>query len=151
MKRLLLVFAILITCLLMGCAKTSPTTTKEKRSSNTMYKNIDIDLSIMSSTVVYSQVYDMVTNPDKYIDNIIKVKGVFNVYKNQSTNVYYPSVIIKDATACCAQGLEFLLYGRAVYPTDYPRVNQEITIIGKFSTYYEGKQKFCRLKDTVLV
>ena len=151
MKRLLLVFTVLVTCLLMGCAKTSPATTKEKRSSNTMYKNIDIDLTIMSSTVVYSQVYDMVTSPNKYVDNVVKVKGTFNVYHDPNTNIYYPSVIIKDATACCQQGLEFLLYGKAIYPTDYPRINEEITIIGVFMTYNEGPNEYCRLKNSILV
>ena len=151
MKRLLLVFTVLVNCLLMGCAKTSPATTKEKRSSNTMYKNIDVDLTIMSSTVVYSQVYDMVTNPNKYVDNVVKVKGTFSVYHDINTNIYYPSVIIKDATACCQQGLEFLLYGKAIYPTDYPRINEEITIIGVFSTYNEGPNEYCRLKNSILV
>lgn len=151
MKRLMSLLLVFVVCVLVGCGNNQTTTSKKKSSSNSMYKTIDIDLSIMSSTVVYSQVYDMVTNPDNYVDSIVKVKGTFTAYHNEQTNVYYPAVIIKDATACCAQGLEFLLYGKAIYPTDYPRMNQEITVIGVFKTYNEGTQKYCRLVDTVLV
>ena len=151
MKRIFTILLIFVSCLLVGCTKNTTQKTEQNTTTNSMYKTVDIDLSVMSSTVVYSQVYDMVTNPDKYIDNVVKVKGAFTVYVNEQTNVYYPAVIIKDATACCAQGLEFLLYGRAVYPKDYPSKNQEITIIGVFKTYNEGTQKYCRLVDTVLV
>ena len=44
----------------------------------------------------------------------------------------------RDATACCAQGIEFVLTEDYVYPDDYPEVDEEICVVGVFDTYQEG-------------
>ena len=103
----------------------------------------DIDLTDMSSTMVYSEVYNMMTEPDKYMGKSVKMTGTFAVYEGDERNYY--ACIISDATACCSQGIEFVLDGEYVYPQDYPELGSEITVTGTFDTYYEDDIMYCQL------
>ena len=104
----------------------------------------DIDLTVLSSTMVYAQVYDMVYNGEKYLGMSVKAKGPFAYCQNENGEEFF-AVIISDATACCAQGLEFVLDGDYKYPDDYPELGTEITITGVFNYYEENGNKFCQL------
>ena len=127
-------------------------TTPEKSDNNTpKYNGIDVDLSSMSGTIAYSQVYDMMYNPTKYEGKIVKIQGPFSAFYSNKTKSYYPAVIIKDATACCAQGIEFVLCGDPAYPSGYPKTGSKITIVGEFEIYYEGSDRFCHLINAVIV
>lgn len=127
-------------------------TTPEKSDNNTpKYNVIDVDLSSMSGTIAYSQVYDMLYNPSRYEGKIVKMQGPFSVFYSNETKLYYPAVIIKDATACCSQGIEFVLYGNPDYPSGYPQAGSEITVVGEFEIYYEGTKMFCHLIDAMIL
>lgn len=108
---------------------------------------VDVDLTILSSTMVYSQVYNMVTAPEDYRGKVIRMHGPFAVYQDPVTGQYYFACIISDATACCSQGIEFLLADDPVYPDGYPELGTEITVTGVFGTYDEGEYTYCRLND----
>ncbi|MBQ8133511.1 MAG: hypothetical protein IJ192_03750 [Clostridia bacterium] len=112
---------------------------------------IDVDLTTLSSTMVYSEVYNIIYNPDDYRGKRIKMTGLFNSYYYDTTDKYYFACVIPDATACCAQGIEFKLDDNYSYPDDYPAEGTEITIIGTFSTYKEGSFEYCILKNASLV
>lgn len=112
--------------------------------------DIDIDLTALSSTMVYSEVYNMMYTPDKYIGKTIKMKGQFSYYEDPETKKQYFSCIIADATACCSQGIEFVLTGKHDYPNDYPKINSEITVAGTFHVYEENGYKYCQLANAVL-
>ena len=112
--------------------------------------NVDVDLTALSSTAVYAEVYNMLTNPDDYIGKTVKMRGSFAMYHDEETDMYYFACIVADATACCSQGIEFVLAGEHTYPDDYPALSDEITVVGTFSTYYEGENMYCTLKDAVL-
>ncbi len=117
----------------------------------TMSETVDLDLTTMSGTVVYSQVYNMMSNPTKYVGKTVKIKGAFSAYYSNSTKLYYPAVIIADARACCSQGMEFVLDGNPAYPAGYPESGNEITVIGTFETYYEGMSLYCHLVQAKMV
>ena len=106
---------------------------------------IDVDLTVLSSTMVYSEVYDMLTTPDYYRGKTVKMEGQFAVYRDETTGKYYFAVIISDATACCQQGLEFVLDGEPVYPEGYPEEGSNITVTGIFETYDENAISYCHL------
>jgi len=108
---------------------------------------VDLDLTKISGTVVYSQVYDMMMNPDGYMGQKVKMKGSFNYFQDPETKQEYFAAIIADATACCAQGIEFVWKGDHVYPQEYPPLETEITVTGTFSTYYEGENMYVQLVD----
>ena len=113
MKRILS-FLILLSLILttFGCSNKTTTTLIKQKPYELVggvpeYNRVDVNLSIMNSTMTYSKVYDMMYYPENYQNMVVKMTGVFNVYEGSSK--VYPAVIIKDATACCSQGIEFIL------------------------------------------
>lgn len=132
--------------------ETSESTTQQMPSEieteiNLKNGDIDIDLTQLSSTFVYSEVYDMMVKPENYIGETIRMTGAFNVYEDEETGKIYYSCIISDATACCQQGIEFELKGKHKYPDDYPKQDEEITVTGEFEMYKEEGEDYCRLKN----
>lgn len=109
-----------------------------------------IDLTTLSSTMVYAEVYNMMVNPEDYIGKTVTMEGEFTILEDVSTGNIYTACLIYDAAACCAQGLEFLLVGDAVYPDDYPEVGDAIKVTGVFETYDENGIQYCHLVDSVL-
>lgn len=106
----------------------------------------DVDLTQLASTMVYGQVYDMVYNPDVYTGRNIRAKGPFAYYLDEETGNEYFAVLITDATACCAQGIEFVLDGEHAYPDDYPETGTEITVTGVFNSYEENGTTYIQLQ-----
>ena len=112
---------------------------------------IDVDLTKLSSTMVYSEVYNMMVSPDSYIGKTVKMNGQFSYYEDPETKAQYFACIIADATACCSQGLEFVLAGNHIYPKDYPELGSEITVIGTFNIYTENGYQYCGLVNATMV
>lgn len=112
--------------------------------------DLDVDLTTLSSTMVYSEVYNMMYYPDNYLEKLVRMKGAFSYFQDEETGQQYFACIISDATACCAQGIEFVLEGDFVYPDDYPNVGDEITVTGIFETYDEDGYMYCRLREANL-
>jgi hypothetical protein len=106
---------------------------------------IDVDLTALSSTMVYSEVYNMMSSPESYIGKTVKMKGLFAYYHDEATDAYYFACIIQDATACCASGIEFVPVASFDYPKDYPKNGAEVIVIGVFDTYLEGDARYCQL------
>ncbi|MBR1692227.1 MAG: hypothetical protein IJ711_05555 [Lachnospiraceae bacterium] len=113
-------------------------------------RNFDIDLTQMSSTMVYSEVFDMMTEPERYMGKTVNMNGAFNVYQDEETGKTYYACLIQDATACCAQGIEFVLDGSYQYPADYPEEGSDITVCGTFDAYEEDGYVYCQLIDARL-
>lgn len=122
---------------------------EEAEGSGASDDGIDIDLTTMSATVVYAEVYSMYMTPDDYIGEMVKMEGSFSVLEVEETEMIYFSVVIEDALGCCAQGIEFELDGEYVYPEDYPEIGAEVTVVGEFEVYYEYEQMYCRLQNAV--
>ncbi len=127
--------------------KASEKVIKEENSTSQTDDDIDVDLTKLSSTMVYSEVYNMMYAPEDYIGKIVKMNGTFVIYLNEDETQFYPAVIIQDATACCSQGIEFLLEGNPPYPEGYPELKTDITVIGTFEIYEEDDYLFCRLQN----
>lgn len=96
---------------------------------------IDVDLTKMSSTMIYSYIFDMLMDAESYKEKTIKVKGFFQVFVNDNSDDMYYAIIIPDAAACCQQGIEFIWAGEHEYPDDYPQLGQEITVTGKYKIF----------------
>ena len=110
-------------------------------------RTVDLDLSALSGTVVYSQVYNMVMQPDQYLGQTVRVRGYFSYFQDPETLKEYFAVIIADATACCAQGIEFVWRGEHRYPDDYPPLETEMIVTGEFGTYEENGFTYLQLSD----
>ncbi len=161
--------AVLLSLLLLlsfaGCGKSSmladnsKTKTEEKQvnrdkkennadSEDKANLNVDIDLTKYSKTMVYSEVQNMMQSPEKYIGKTIKMRGTCSVLDDAINHKAYYSCIIKDATACCAQGIEFELKGK---DPKYPENYSEICVVGQFDTYMEDEYEYCTLRNAQLV
>lgn len=118
-----------------------------------IYEKIDVDLTNMSSTMVYSQVLNMLDYPRDYVNKIVKMAGPFVPFDSTVEGYCYPAIVIQDATACCASGIEFLLYGvprcSKSGGNGYPLYGEEATIVGRFETYIEGSYMYIHLVDAI--
>ena len=119
-----------------------------KSKSKTKGNKIDVDLDNLNANVVYSQVFLMMTEPDKFIGKRIRMSGQFNVYAAEEGNpsgvTEYYAIIIADAQACCQQGIEFVWPGHT-YPEGFPEVKSNASVTGIFEVYEENGKKYCRL------
>lgn len=109
-------------------------------------KDVEIDLTEFSPDMIYAEVYDMVYNSDNYVGKTVRVKGPFAYFQEADGREFF-SVLISDATACCSQGIEFVLDGDYSYPEDYPALNTEIIVTGKFNYYKENNYTYVQLTD----
>lgn len=153
MKRIIcLALSLLMMLSMVGCGNSDSNSTSDQsgETSNNSVEKYDVDLTKLSSTMVYSEVYNMMTAPNDYIGKKVKMSGNFGVYQDQSTNKYYYACLIADATACCSQGIEFVLDGDYSYPDDYPDINSIITVTGIFDTYEENGYTYCQLINAKL-
>ena len=105
-------------------------------------KPVDIDLTRMSSTMVFAQVYNMVTEPVKFIGKRVKMKGVFSSYYDEETKRRFFGCVIADALACCSQGLAFELAKERKFPDEFPAEGAAITIDGIFEMEEDGDDAF---------
>lgn len=100
--------------------------------------DVDYDLTSMNKDMVYATVYQLMVKPDKYTGKTFRIDGLYYAGQNEKTGTYYHYCIIKDALACCSQGLEFVWEdGSHVYPDEYPKDETEIEVKGTFETYKE--------------
>ena len=96
--------------------------------------------------MVYSEVYNIMTDPEAYIGKTIRMEGeCLSAYYAPTKTTYY-SVIIQDATACCAQGIEYVLPDGQAYPPD----GDCATVTGRFESYDEEGTVWYHLVDASL-
>jgi len=111
---------------------------------------VDVDLTEMSPTMVYSEVYNMMMTPEDYVGKSVRMNGMYVSFYEEENDFRYFACIVKDATACCSQGIEFVLTEDYRYPEDYPEDGDDIVVTGVFDTYMEGSDMYCTLKDARL-
>lgn len=105
-----------------------------------------LDLTKMSSTTVFAEVYNMMTDPDSYKGRMVKMKGTCYAAKDDASGKTLYACVIKDATACCSQGIEFKLKEGFSYPQD----RSTVTVQGMFTTYQQGRMTYACLKNAEL-
>ena len=108
---------------------------------------VDVDLTQFSSKMVYLEVQNMFRRPDAYQGKIIKMEGEMSITEYQGKTYY--ACLVRDATACCANGIEFLWKGEHT-AADYPAQGTPITVVGNFGTYTEDNQMYIQLTDATL-
>lgn len=112
--------------------------------------SVDLDLTTLSSTMIYSEVFNMMMEPMAYEGQTIKMDGNCAIYSDEETGNTYYTCVVQDATQCCSQGLEFLLDSEQYALEDYPADGDPIVIKGTFSTYEEDGGTYITIKDSVM-
>ena len=110
---------------------------------------VDLDLSVMSGTIVYSQVYNMMYDPKPFLNKVIKVAGYYTTFEDTALGTVYHACMIPDAAACCAQGLEFVWAGDHALE-EYPAETTDITVTGRLEMYVENGASYLHLVDADL-
>ena len=136
---------LLAVLLLAGCAREIPSTYIPPEPTATPDSGIDVDLTALSSTMVFAEVYNMLAYPEDYLGKTIRAAGEFAVYDDPDGRLY--AVVVQDALACCAQGLEFVPAGEPAWPEEFPEPGQTVTVEGTFAMYRQGNFEFCHLVD----
>ena len=168
MRKLLICFLLFLPLGLAGCVQNKPpaetvSATKAQTTASTTevqteaapttfvmpqdLPEVDYDLSAVSNTMMYSQVYDMIYTPDRYLGKTVRVLGPFDQYTDEETGKPHCVCLIQDATACCTQGIEFEL---ADTNTDLPPKGGMVLVSGTFDTFMNGPFLYCVLRDAVL-
>lgn len=115
------------------------------------YGAVDVDLTKLGSTLIYGEVFNMFIEPERYDGKTVRMKGAFYPIEDAPFTHETPgfACIIADATACCAQGLEFTPVAAYSYPTDFPAPYTEVTVSGRYYSYEEDGLLYCGLADAV--
>lgn len=130
--------------------ETGPEKQKKLPSGEKSSEPVDIDLTELSSTMVYAEVLNIMTSPEEYIGKTLRMAGPYYASYVEETKKYYHFVIINDATACCEQGIEFTWNGEHNYPDDYPADQTEVEMTGVFKSYEEaGKTYYALFTDAI--
>ncbi len=135
--RLILITLCLIVIYVTACVQ-RPT---YRADVNSIYQIVDYDLTQLSNTIVYSQVFDMLSNPSKYDGKIFRLQGILTSYKDDETNETYYACIVPDASVCCSEGLEFVI----IQGNSYPLPGTEIFVTGVFERNNRNGIETCRL------
>ena len=115
------------------------------------FEQADYDLTAMGSDMVYATVNDMMVNPSRYEGKTVKMEGPYYQTFYEATDKNYFYVIIQDATACCAQGLEFVWDdGSHAYPDEYLNDGTEVVVCGTFESYAEESEDYVHLVNASL-
>ena len=135
MRRQLIVLILFL--MLYGCSG------KESQ------KMPELDLTDLSDTMAYSQLINIIKEPQDYLGKTIILTGIFTAPFNGFSHQYNYTVTIQDNTQCCAQGIEFLPQEKLRFPDDFPEEGEMITVRGILSLFEEGKHAYCLIEDAV--
>lgn len=116
-----------------------PPTTLPASSATVSVQDVDLDLTNFSTTIVYTELFNMAVEPANYVGKTIRVQGTYQIGYDEGSQKYYHYVVVDDATACCVQGIEFVWDGTHQYPDDYPPTGTAMEIVGEFKSYAEGE------------
>lgn len=111
---------------------------------------VDIDLTQMNATMIYSEVFNMMMRPEDYMDKAVRIRGTYTHHYEESLDQHFYACIVRDAMACCAQGLEFVLNESYIWPDDYPCEGDEIVVSGVFRVIQETNFNVLQLQDAVI-
>lgn len=105
---------------------------------------IDLDLTELNAVMVYSQVNEMMIEPDKYDGMVIRMSGYFSIYVDEQDGTESNCCVIPDATACCVTGIEFRLMDGYYYPYK----GENITVTGVFKVYHvDSFSSYCVVEN----
>lgn len=113
---------------------------------------VDYDLTNMDSDMVYATVYQLMMDPSSYEGKTFRITGQYYTSHDDKTGNTYEFCLIKDALACCAQGLEFVWGDGSHSADEYPAQESDITVEGTFETYTEDgdSNTYCHLVGCTL-
>lgn len=110
---------------------------------------VDYDLTVMDRDLVYATVAQTMWEPQDYVGKTFLISGIYYTGQNEATGRTLHYCVIKDAMACCAQGMEFMWGDGSHADAEYPAEQTEILVKGTFETYQEENDDtiYCRIAN----
>ena len=84
---------------------------------------------------------------ERYVGQVVKANGECSVYYDEKNDKHYYTCVFIDSTKCCEVGLEFEPDETYIFPDDYPKDKDFVTVVGIFDYYKEGATTYKVLKD----
>ena len=110
---------------------------------------VDVDLAALSEPMAYSEVFDMINNPDTYLGLTVRMEGTYSHVRDEALDKDYFSCSVLDAGACCSQFLDFEPVNDYVWPDDFPLDGDTIRVQGVFDSYEVGENTYYILRDAI--
>lgn len=111
---------------------------------------IDIDFTKMNFNIYSSILFEISTEPEKYLNKTIKIDGQYDTVEYEGIRYY--AVINWDLTGCCPTGLNFIPPDTMQYPLDFPMEGSNIIVIGRIEKAFNGvSEEFYFMADKILV
>ena len=147
MKKILIVLCIFLLC---RCSAKKEEVVEENAVFETKKEEKpELDLTALNETIAYSQLVNILKEPDEYLGTPIKVKGIYSAPFNGFSHVYNYTVTIQDNTQCCAQGIEFFLRNENDLSL-LPEEGELVTIKGTLDLFEEEKHAYCLISDAMI-
>ncbi|MCR5834620.1 MAG: hypothetical protein K6G55_08245 [Selenomonadaceae bacterium] len=105
---------------------------------------VDIDLTKMSSTMIYSTVFNIVTTPKNFVGKTMRMHGEYTIYPITDTETIH-ACLVRDAAGCCSQGIEFRLING-----NYPSGTCDITVVGTLAIMNVDGKDVCYMINASL-
>lgn len=107
------------------------------------------DMSRMSATMAYAQLYNIFMEQEKYVGQTLRMRGQYAPMRDENGQAKYHFIMVYDNAACCELGLEFIWLSPGAYPKD----QSLIELTGVFDICNDGGEKFCvlRVKDVTVL
>lgn len=107
---------------------------------------VDLDLTSLNSILADAELRNLQDNRDEARGLVVKAKGEYQCYTDETTgNTYYNCIF---ASACCPNGLEFILDDSTKYPKNDGEI---ITVVGQFNYYIENDIIYYNLINAEIV
>ena len=107
----------------------------------------EIDLTMMSPTMLFAEVVNMTRTPKKYDGATVTLRGGLLILAvDLETGVGSYSCYVEDATKCCQRGIGFTI-DRPLEDTSILVEGSEVIIKGTFEIYEMGGRNFVRIAD----
>lgn len=92
----------------------------------------NIDLTQLSSAIVYAQVYNMLMEAEKFNGVHVKMNGIFYENSDSDKGSIFQCVLVKDNTGCCSVGFDILKGSESIkFPANLTEIQVEGTFIVK--------------------
>lgn len=101
---------------------------KNEKVNSNLINNIDYDFTKMNYNMISAITFEMLVEPESYINKTVKISGNFASSIHEGKRSY--AVILWDVTGCCPTGLNFEIPETMKFPEDFPEIDDEITVTG---------------------
>lgn len=134
----------------VACSSSETDTASEEVEIETSDEVEVVDLTLLSSTMVYAEMFCILSEPEDYVGKTMIVSGMFAMYDDTVNNIRHYGCLVLDEAGCCVQGIDFILPDGAVYPDDYPEQGADITITGTFEIFGDESYNYARIADSTI-